>query len=152
MPKGTWKRGQFAESAGNWQKGYAAAKANLTAGVANTPKDPTTAAVAQIDQLIAGFNAATTGGNSSVWARNLLKAGKASWQAGMTAFAAAGLAAKAAKGQPHYAEFAQQYGSTLMGRVAALPPRGDFEANMTRSSTLNSWAHQNKGKYKKLWR
>lgn len=152
MGRGTWKRGNFAGSGQNWQKGYAGAQQNLANGVQTPKRSPTQAAISQINQLIAGFNAATQGGAQSQWAQGLQRAGDQGWAAGMTQFASTGLAQKAAKGAPHYAAFAQQYGPALMAASQQLPARGDFAQNQQRSAAMNQWAHAQRGKYRKVWR
>lgn len=150
MGRGAWKKGNFAGSASNWQKGYAGSQQNLTNGVNTPSKDPTQAAIAAQDAMLAGVNAAVTSGR---WAQGLQKAGQAGWQAGMKAYAASGqLAQKAQSGAPHYAAFAQQYGSAIMGQVQSLPPRGPTGSNQQRSDAINNWAHTQRGKYRKAWR
>jgi hypothetical protein len=149
MGRGAWKRGQIAQSAQAWGTGYTNAGPALTAGVQNTPVDPTALAIAAQDRLVSGFNQAVTSGQ---WANNLRRAGKAGWQKGMTNFANMGLAAKATTGMPHYQAFAQQYGPAIMGQVQQLPPRGSFAQNQQRSQQLNTWANQQRGKFKGAWR
>lgn len=152
MSRGAWKRGQFQQSATAWQSGYSGAGAAMQAGVANPSQDPTAAAINNVSALVAGFNAATAGGAQSVWAQNLRKAGQAGWQNGMNNFAKTGLANKAAIGMPHYAAFAQQFGPAVVAAAAALPARGDFATNQQRSAQMQQWEHNQRGKYRKLWR
>jgi imidazolonepropionase-like amidohydrolase len=152
MGRGAWKRGQYQQSATNWQTGYAGAQAALTQGVANPSRDPTAAAIANVNGLIAGFNAATTGGANSQWAQALRRAGQAGWAAGMTAFASSGLSQKASKGMPHFAAFAAQYGPAVTAYAAQLPARGAVGSNAQRSVDMQNWEHSQRGKYKKLWR
>lgn len=152
MGRGAWRRGQFQASADKWASGYTGAQAALTAGVQNPKADPTAAAIANVGTMVNNFNAALAGGASSQWAQNLRKAGQAGWATGMQQFASTGLAAKASKGKPHYAAFATQYGGAVVAAANSLPPRGDFSANMARQQQMAAWEHQNRGKYRKLWR
>jgi hypothetical protein len=152
MGRGAWRRGQYSQSADRWAAGYQGSGTAIAAGVAAPKQDPTAAAIAAVNQLIAGFNAATTGGAQSQWANALRKAGQAGWAAGMTMFAQSGLAAKASKGKPHFATFAQQYGAAVVQAANSLPARGDFAANQARSSQMQAWEHGQRGKYRKLWR
>jgi hypothetical protein len=150
--KGAWKRGDFAGSATRWSSGYTNAGANLAKGVQNPKRDPTQAAIANVNGLITGFNAATAGGAQSQWAQALTRAGLAGWQTGMTQFAQTGLAAKAQKGMPHYQSFASGYGPAVVQQAASLPARADFATNMQRSQAMAQWEHNQRGKYRKLWR
>lgn len=152
MGRGAWKRGQVAASAAKWAAGYQAAGPALTAGVANPSADPTAAAIANVASLVANFNAATAGGAQSVWAQNLRRAGQAGWAAGMNAYASQGLAMKASKGQAHYQAFAAQYAPAVVAAAAGLPARGDFAQNMARAQAMANWEHNNRGKFRKLWR
>lgn len=149
MAKGSWKKGNFQQSAQNWQNGYANAGANLAAGVNNPTRDPSQAAIAAQAAMLAGINQAVTSGQ---WAAGLQRSGLAGWQQGMKTYAQTGLAAKAAKGNPHYAAFAQAYGPAVMGQVGSLPPRGPAGTNQQRSAALNDWSHSNRGKYRHAWR
>lgn len=152
MSRGAWKRGQFSQSAQAWQTGYSGSSQAMQAGVANPSQDPTAAAINNVNGLVAGFNAATTGGAQSIWANNLRKAGLAGWQTGMKNFAATGLANKAQIGAPHFLAFAQQYGPAVVAYAASLPARGDFATNQQRATMMSTWEHQQRGKYRKLWR
>lgn len=152
MGRGAWRRGQFAQSGQKWQSGYQNAGAAIQAGVQNPKQSPTNAAIAQVNTLITNLNAAFQGGSNSMWAQNLRRAGDQGWQAGMTAFAQAGLATKATKGGAHYAAFAQQYGPAVVQQANQLPARGDFAANMQRSQAMAQWEHSQRGKFRKLWR
>lgn len=152
MGRGAWKRGQFAQSASKWQSGYQGSQAAITAGVQNPKQSPTNAAIAQVNTLVANLNAAFQGGAQSQWANALRRSGDAGWAAGMTQFAGSGLAAKAAKGAPHYATFASQYGPAVLQAASQLPARGDFAQNQQRASAMAQWEHNQRGKYRKLWR
>lgn len=149
MGRGAWKKGNFQGTAQNWSTGYANSGANLTAGVNNPSRDPTQAAIAAQSAMLAGINAAVTSGQ---WAAGLQRSGVAGWQAGMKTYASTGLAAKAQKGQSHYAAFASTYGPAIMGQVSSLPARGPAGTNQQRSASLNDWAHSQRGKYRKQWR
>lgn len=152
MGRGRWKRGDYQGSANAWQSGYSAAGANLTAGIANPKRSPTQAAIAAAGTMVQNWNAATAGGAQSTWAQGLQRSGDAGWQAGMKQFAQTGLAAKAAKGAPHYAAFAQQYGPAVVQQAQQLPARADFATNMQRSQQMAAWEHSNRGRYRHLWR
>lgn len=152
MGRGAWRRGQFQQSAQKWQQGYQGAQAAIQSGVQAPKADPTAAAIANVNGLISGFNAATAGGAQSMWANNLRKSGQAGWAAGMNQYATSGLATKAAKGAPHYLAFAQGYGAQVVAQANSLPPRGDFAANMQRQQQMSAWEHQQRGKFRKLWR
>lgn len=152
MGRGAWKRGQFAQSGAKWQQGYQAAGPAIQAGVQNPKQSPTNAAIANVNTLIQNLNQAFAGGANSQWAQALRRSGDAGWAAGMQQFAQAGLAAKAQKGQAHYAAFAQQYGPAVLQAAAALPARGDFAQNMQRAQNMAQWEHTQRGKYRKLWR
>lgn len=152
MGRGRWKRGDFAGSASAWQTGYSAAGAALQAGVNAPKRSPTQAAIANANTMVTNWNAATAGGAQSTWAQGLQRSGDAGWAAGMKQFAATGLAAKAAKGAPHVAAFAQQYGPAAVQQAASLTPRADFATNQQRSLAMQNWAHSNRGKYRHLWR
>lgn len=152
MGRGRWKRGDFAGSGNAWQTGYAGAGANLTAGVANPRRSPTQAALSAANTMVQNWNAATAGGAQSQWGQGLQRSGDAGWAAGMKAFAATGLAAKASKGAPHYTAFAQQYGPAVVQQAASLTPRGDFATNQQRSAAMQAWEHNQRGKFRHLWR
>lgn len=152
MGRGAWRRGQFTQSGTNWQTGYSQAGAALTAGVANPRRSPTDAAIQNVNNLVAGFNAATSGGASSMWATNLRKAGDAGWAAGMKEFASTGLATKAAKGGSHYSAYASTAGPQVMSAVQSLPARGPAGSNSARSTQIQDFLHSNRGKFRKLWR
>lgn len=152
MSKGAWKRGDFQGSATRWQSGYSGAGAALAKGVQAPAKDPTAAAIGAVDQLVAGFNAATAGGSNSIWANALRKAGLGSWQSGMAQYAQTGLGQKATKGAPHYLQFASQFGPATMQAVQSLPSRQAVGSNSQRVIDLNNWQHAQRGKYRKLWR
>lgn len=149
MGRGNWKRGNFQGSAQNWSTGYTNAGPNLKAGVAAPSRDPTQAAAAAQDALLAGFNAAVTSGQ---WRNGLQRAGLAGWQNGMNNYAAQGLAMGAKKGQSRYQAFAQAYGPTIMSQVSSLPARGPAGTNQQRSAAINDWAHSQRGKYRHAWR
>lgn len=152
MGRGAWRKGQFAQTAQKWQTGYQGAQAALTAGVKAPKASPTQAAIAQVNTLVTNLNAAFAGGANSMWAQALQRSGDAGWSAGMTQYAQSGLAAKAAKGAPHYSAFAQQYGPAVVQQANSLPPRGDFAANQARQAAMAAWEHQQRGKFRKLWR
>lgn len=149
MGKGAWKKGNFQGSAQNWAQGYSNAGANLAAGVNNPTRDPTQAAIAAKDSMLAGINQAV---QSGAWASGLQRAGLAGWQQGMKAYAQTGLATKAQKGQPRYAAFAQSYGPAITAQASSLPPRGPAGTNQARSAQINDWAHSQRGKYRHAWR
>jgi len=152
MGRGRWKRGDFAGSGQAWQTGYTAAGPNLVKGVQNPKRSPTQAAIAAVNQLVQNWNAALAGGAQSQWAQGLQRSGDAGWQQGMQQFAATGLAAKAAKGAPHYIAFAQQYGPAAVQQAASLTPRADFATNQQRSAQMQQWEHNQRGKFRHLWR
>jgi hypothetical protein len=152
MARGTWRRGQFGQSGQNWANKYAQAGANLIAGVANPKRSPTEAAIANVNNLISGFNSATSGGSQSLWAQNLRKAGDAGWANGMKDYANTGLASKAQKGGAHYAAYAANVGPQVMQAASQLPARGPAGTNGQRSQGMQDWLHGNRGKFRKLWR
>jgi len=152
MSRGTWRRGQFQQSGQNWGNKYAQAGPNLIAGVANPKRSPVEAAIANVNNLIAGFNAATSGGAQSMWAQNLRKAGDASWANGMKDYANTGLAAKSQKGAAHYTAYATNAGPQVMQAASQLPPRGPAGTNGQRSTAMQEWLHAQRGKFRKLWR
>lgn len=146
---GAWKKGQFAQGAQKWQQNYGASGANLKSGVAAPSRDPSAAAIAAKESMVAGFNAAITSG---MWQQNLQRSGLAGWQAGMNKFADTGLSMAAQKGAQHVAAFANAYGPQVMQQVASLPARGPAGTNQQRSAQLNQWQHQNRGKNRAAWR
>lgn len=149
MSKGAWKRGQIQQSATNWASGYTSAGAALIAGIKNPKRSPTQAAIGAQDVMVSNWNQAVSSG---AWARNLQRSGDAGWAAGMTLFANSGLGTKATKGMPHYLAFAQSYAPAILAQVNALPARGTFAQNQARSAALNTWANQQRGKFKGAWR
>lgn len=152
MGRGRWKRGDFGGSANAWQQGYTNAGAALQAGVQNPKRSPTQAAIGAVNTMVQNWNASTAGGAQSTWAQGLQRSGDAGWAAGMKQFASTGLAAKAQKGQSHYAAYAQQYGPAVVQQAASLPARADFATNQQRSAAMQQWQHNQRGKYRHLWR
>lgn len=152
MGRGAWKKGQFQQSAQKWGTGYSGAQTAIVAGVAAPKQSPTQAAIKQINVLVQNLMAAFNGGPQSTWAMALAQAGDQAWAEGMKLFAAGGLAAKATKGQPHYQAFAQSYGPQVIQAAQNLSPRGDFAANQQRAAQMSTWEHQQRGKFRKLWR
>lgn len=149
MGRGAWKRGQFSASADKWASGYSAAGPNILKGIQTPKRSPTQAAIAAKDRMLAGINDAVSSGR---WANALSAAGDAGWQAGMTNKTVPSLSTRATAGKGHYAAFAQGYGGAVVAQANSLPPRGDFGANMQRAQQMAQWQHQNRGKYRKMWR
>lgn len=149
MARRKLSRESIQQAAQAWAAGYTASGAAIAAGVANPRVDPTQAAIAQQATLLQNFNAAVSSGQ---WAAGLRKSGLAGWQAGMTQKTIPSLGTRATAGQPHYLAFLQQWGPAVEAQVAALPARGDYNANKQRANAMMDWEHSQRGKYRKLWR
>lgn len=149
MARRKLSRENIAAAAQKWAAGYTASGPAIQAGVQNPRTDPTQAAIAQQQTLLQNFNAAVSSG---AWANGLRRAGLGGWQAGMMNKTIPSLGTRATAGQPHYQAFLNQWAPALEAAVAALPARGDFNANKQRASAMMDWQHQQRGKYRKLWR
>lgn len=149
MGRGAWKRGEFGKSADNWAAGYTASGPAIAKGIQQPKRSPTQAAIAAKDRMVAGINEAVASGR---WQNALAAAGDAGWQEGMTKKTIPSLATRATAGKAHFSAFAAGYGGAVVAQAQSLPPRGDFNANMARSQAMAQWQHQNKGKYRKMWR
>lgn len=149
MGRGAFKRGDFAGAAGKWAAGYSGAGEAIRKGIQNPKQSPTQAAIAAKDRMIAGINEAVSSGR---WQNGLQASGDAGWQKGMTDKTIPSLGTRANAGKQHYAAFAQAWGGAVAAQANSLPPRGTFDQNLQRSTAMNTWMHQQKGKYRHMWR
>lgn len=142
-------RESIAQAAQKWAQGYAGAGAAMAAGIANPAKDPTQAAIDQKNTMVTEWNKSITNGS---WESALRNAGQAGWQAGMTQKTIPMLGQRATVGQPHYAAFLQSWMPAITAAVESLPPRGTFAQNQARSAAMQQWEHDQRGKFRKVWR
>lgn len=152
MGRGAWKRGDFAGSAKRWGSGYRGASQAIKDGVDKTDKDPTALAGEHAADAVREYARVVTSDPNGPWRRGLARAGKAGWQKGMKDFADNGLGIKAEKGEKHFLPAAQALGQATMQQVAQLPARQATGNNDARVTQMNRWQHEQRGKYRKLWR
>lgn len=136
-------------AAQKWSANYAGSQAAITAGVNNPARDPTAAAIAAQDRLLANLTQAFTSGR---WAKALAQAGLKGWQNGMLQKTIPSLGTRATAGQPHVAAFLQAWSAFIDQTRASLPPRGTYEQNKQRATSWIDAEHAVKGKYKSVWR
>jgi hypothetical protein len=128
-------------AASNWSASGPRASTAYQEGVNATTKDWASLATAAIPQMVQGFNTAAANGTISAginargtagWKTNTL-ARVGNYTTGFTA------------GASDYAAAAQKFMPAIASGVAALPPRGDINANLQRANTLALYLHGLKG-------
>lgn len=137
------------QAAQKWANGYAQSGNAIKAGVQNPSRDPTQAAIAAQQTLLANLTAAITSGR---WAQGLQQSGLQGWQQGMLNKTIPSLATRAQVGQGHYAAFLQQWIPPLQSFIQTLPPRADYATNKSRMNAVLDYMHGQRGKFRRAWR
>lgn len=129
------------QAAANWAASAGRAASSWQQGVQAYNGDWAGATVAQQAQMLSGVTQAVTSGR---WAAGVQKTGTQGWKSATEAKAAnfsTGFSAGAAR----QAASAQKIIGALQNIVPGLPPRGDFNANKVRATTLMDALHALKG-------
>jgi hypothetical protein len=129
------------QAAANWSGSAGRAQADWTTGVQNYSGDWANATVSQGNAYITNVQAAYANGS---WANGINRIGTAGWKAA-TQSKSANYATGFAAGAANQAAAAQKIMSALSNIVPSLPPRGSFQQNVTRATTLMNDLHALKG-------
>ena len=135
-PASTWSQ--------NWTGSSGKATTNYQAGVEAYNGDWAGATISQQATMQANWLASLANGT---WAAGINAVGTSGWKADTVAKMAnygVGFQAGASK----YASAAAKLQPFMASTVAALPPRGDINANLQRSAALAMALHNNRGQFK----
>jgi len=129
------------QAAQNWINSAGRAQSDWTTGVNNYTGDWAGATTSQQAALLSNFQAAVSSG---AWAAGVNRVGTAGWKSATTA-KAANYSVGFQAGAANQAAAAQKIMSALANIVPSLPPRGSFQQNVTRATTLMNDLHSLKG-------
>lgn len=129
------------QAAANWAASAGRAAADWQAGVEAYTGDWAGATVAQETVALTNITQAFTSGR---WRAGVLATGTAGWKQ-RTVAKSANFATGFAAGAPRQAAAAQKIMQALNGIVPALPPRGTYEQNKVRATTLMDSLHALRG-------
>lgn len=130
------------QAAQNWSGSSGRATTAYTEGVNNTTADWAGNTVRQQSVMQANWLASL-----STWANRVQEVGTAGWKSATQA-KAANYGTGFSAGANNYAAAAQKLIPFLQSAVAALPPRGDINANLQRSAALAMALHQQRGNFR----
>ena len=125
----------------NWSGSQARAQAAYSAGVQAYSGDWAGATVAQQGAMLQNLTQAVTSGR---WSQGVQRRGTQGWKAATEA-KQANYSTGFSAGANAYNASAQKIGSALQSIVPSLPPRGTFEQNKLRSTSLMDQLHALKG-------
>lgn len=129
------------QAAANWQASAGRAATAWQAGVEGYTGDWAGATVAQESVLLTNLQLAITQGR---WRQGVLNTGTAGWKSATTA-KASNFSTGFTAGAQRQAAAAQKIQQALSGIVPGLPPRGTFEQNKVRATTLMDALHALRG-------
>lgn len=127
-----------------YQASATTAQSSWLAGIQSTQKDQAALAVAAIPRMVQAFNDAA---NSGRIAAGLTRRGTPYWKSQSEAKQSS-YGQGITTGANNYLQAANKLYPAIASAVAALPARGDINANLQRSAQLALYLHQNKGQYK----
>jgi hypothetical protein len=133
-----------AQGSANWQASAGRAATDWQAGINGYTGDWAAATTGQYQAWVAGLAAAQASG---AWQNGVNAVGTAGWKSATVAKAAnytTGFQAGASKQSVSMQKLIQ----ALQGIVPGLPPRGTFQQNVTRSTTLMADLHALRGQLK----
>ena len=129
------------QAAANWAASASRAATEWQQGVQNYSGDWAGATTRQQSVMLANLNQAV---NSGAWANGINRVGTAGWKQ-RTVDKAANFSTGFSAGASRQAAAAQKIQSALGTIVSGLPPRGDFNANKLRSTTVMDQLHALRG-------
>jgi hypothetical protein len=130
-----------AQAAANWVNSQGRATTAFTAGIDAYSGDWAGATVAAEQALLANVTAAITGGR---WRAGVTKKGTAGWKAATKA-KESNYTTGFAAGAPAQASAIAKIVAALGNIVPNLPPRGTYEQNKVRATTLMDALHAQRG-------
>lgn len=130
-----------AQALQNWQSSAGTASANWQAGINNYNGDWAGATVGAYNNWVAGLANAQANGN---WQRGVQAAGTTGWKAASQAKAANYSTGFSAGGNEYQQAIGKVMGA-LQNIVPSLPPRGTYDQNKLRATTLMDSLHALKG-------
>jgi hypothetical protein len=130
-----------AQAAANWQASAGRASADWQAGIQSYSGDWAGATTRQQNALLTNVNEAITSGR---WAAGVNAVGTNGWKSA-TERKASNYSTGFQAGAARQAAAAQKILSALQTIVPNLPPRGTFEQNKIRSTTLMDALHAQRG-------
>lgn len=129
------------QAAANWAASAGRAATEWQAGVQGYTGDWAAATTRQQAAMLAGVTQAVTSGQ---WAAGINRVGTAGWKQATTD-KATNFQTGFQAGAQRQAAAAQKIQSALQSIVPNLPPRGDYQANKLRSTTLMDSLHALRG-------
>jgi hypothetical protein len=130
-----------AQAASAWQASAGTAAANWTQGINNYNGDWAGATVGAYQNWVSGLANAQANGN---WQRGVQSAGTSGWKAASQA-KAANYSTGFTAGSQEYTQAIGKVMGALQNIVPSLPPRGTFDQNKLRATTLMDSLHALKG-------
>lgn len=130
-----------AQAAANWANSAGRASADWQAGIQSYSGDWAGATTRQQAVMLQNVNEAVTSGR---WAAGVNAIGTAGWKSA-TERKASNYATGFQAGAARQAQAAQKISGALQNIVPNLPPRGTFEQNKIRSTTLMDALHAQRG-------
>lgn len=125
-----------------WVSGMQGASTKYKAGVAAVRTAP-----GQLAAAAANLWATNVANAKSKYQRNVAAVSLSQWQDAATNKGADRLGSGAVAAQPKFDAFMAKFIPALSNIVNALPPRGDFGANMTRFQQFATNLHNQKGNF-----
>lgn len=122
-----------------WAQNLGSAGALIQAGVSAVQTSPMQKAAAQVTQYLNGVTAAV---NSGKWVRGLNRRTLQDWQSSMTNKGIPRISTGAQNAIPKMQAFMTQWLPYEQAAVAALPPRGDINANIARATAMIQANHK----------
>lgn len=126
-----------ADAAAKWQQNFGASGAAWAAGIDAVDVSPGQLAVAALPRYLAGVQA-----NAQKWATNTGRMSLQQWKDASKSKGQTRLSSGAAAGAAKYAAQIQKVLTAQQSIIAALPPRGDVNANIERSRQFQLAMHE----------
>ena len=130
-----------AQAAANWQASAGVAATNWTAGINGYTGDWAGTTVNAYNNWVGGLANAQAQG---LWQRGIQAAGTAGWKAAAQS-KASNYSTGFQAGAGEYTQSIQKVMGALQNIVPSLPPRGTYEQNKVRATTLMDSLHALKG-------
>jgi hypothetical protein len=122
-----------------WAQNLGQAGPQITAGVQAVQTSPMAKAAAQVNQYLQGVTNAV---NSGKWVRGLNRRTLSDWQNSMTTKGIPRISTGAQAAIPKMQAFMTQWLPYEQAGVAALPARGDINANIARATAMMQYNHK----------